>query len=141
MEDVAFGPLNLGFSQKDAVEIAKETLEKLGIQGVEKTVTHRMSGGQKRLVALAAVLAMEPEVLLLDEPIAGLDNRVREKLINILNDLDITYLVISHDFDFIKSVTDKIYSMESGKILTDEKIHIHRHEHVHKHGKHPHVHK
>jgi cobalt/nickel transport system ATP-binding protein len=70
-----------------------------------------------------------------------LDNRVREKLINILNDLDITYLVISHDFDFIKSVTDKIYSMESGKILTDEKIHIHRHEHVHKHGKHPHVHK
>ena len=141
LEDVAFGPLNLGFSQKDAVEIAKETLEKLGIQGVEKTVTHRMSGGQKRLVALAAVLAMEPEVLLLDEPIAGLDNRVREKLINILNDLDITYLVISHDFDFIKSVTDKIYSMESGKILTDEKIHIHRHEHVHKHGKHPHVHK
>lgn len=141
LEDVAFGPLNLGFSQKDAVEIAKETLEKLGIQGVEKTVTHRMSGGQKRLVALAAVLAMEPEVLLLDEPTAGLDNRVRTKLINILNDLDITYLVISHDFDFIKSVTDMIYSMESGKILTDEKIHIHRHEHVHKHGKHPHVHK
>ncbi len=141
LEDVAFGPLNLGFSQKDAVDIAKKTLEKLGIQGVEKTVTHRMSGGQKRLVALAAVLAMEPEVLLLDEPTAGLDNRVREKLINILNDLDITYLVISHDFDFIKSVTDKIYSMEKGKILTDEKIHIHRHEHVHKHGKHPHVHK
>ena len=141
LEDVAFGPLNLGFSQQDAINIAKTTLEKLGIQGVEKTVTHRMSGGQKRLVALAAVLAMEPEVLLLDEPIAGLDNRVREKLINILNGLDITYLLISHDFDFIKSVTDKIYSMESGKILTDEKIHIHRHEHVHKHGKHPHVHK
>lgn len=141
LEDVAFGPLNLGFSQKDAVDIAKETLEKLGIQGVEETVTHRMSGGQKRLVALAAVLAMEPEVLLLDEPTAGLDNRVREKLINILNDLDITYLLISHDFDFIKSVTDKIYSMEKGKILTDDKIHIHRHEHVHKHGKHPHVHK
>ena len=141
LEDVAFGPLNLGFSQQDAIDIAKTTLEKLGMHGVEKTVTHRMSGGQKRLVALAAVLAMEPEVLLLDEPIAGLDNRVREKLINILNDLDITYLVISHDFDFIKSVTDKIYSMEKGKILTDEKIHIHRHEHVHKHGKHPHVHK
>jgi cobalt/nickel transport system ATP-binding protein len=141
LEDVAFGPLNLGFSQQDAIDIAKTTLEKLGIQGVEKNVTHRMSGGQKRLIALAAVLAMEPEVLLLDEPTAGLDNRVREKLINILNGLDITYLVISHDFDFIKAVTDKIYSMESGKILTDEKIHIHRHEHIHKHGKRPHVHK
>ncbi len=141
LEDVAFGPLNLGFSQQDAIDIAKTTLEKLGIQGVEKNVTHRMSGGQKRLVALAAVLAMEPEVLLLDEPTAGLDNRVREKLINILNDLDITYFVISHEFDFIKAVTDKIYSMEKGKILTEDKIHIHRHEHVHKHGKHPHVHK
>lgn len=141
LEDVAFGPLNLGFSQKSAIDIAEKTLEKLGMQGFEKTVTHRMSGGQKRLVALAAVLAMEPEVLLLDEPTAGLDNRVREKLINILNDLDITYFVISHDFDFIKAVTDNIYSMEMGKILTDEKTHIHRHEHVHKHGKHPHVHK
>jgi len=141
LEDVAFGPLNLGFSQQDAIDIAKITLEKLGIQGAEKNVTHRMSGGQKRLVALAAVLAMEPEVLLLDEPTAGLDNKVREKLINILNDLDITYFVISHEFDFVKAVTDKIYSMETGKILTDDKIHIHRHEHIHKHGKHPHVHK
>ncbi|MDC3237122.1 energy-coupling factor ABC transporter ATP-binding protein [bacterium] len=141
LEDVAFGPLNLGFSQKDAIDIAKKTLEKLGIQGVEKNVTHRMSGGQKRLIALAAVLAMEPEVLLLDEPTAGLDNKVREKLIHILNNLDITYLVISHEFDFIKTVTARIYSMEKGRVLTDEKIHIHRHEHVHKHGKHPHIHK
>ncbi len=141
LEDVAFGPLNLGFSRKEAVEIAKTTLAKLGIQDIEKRVTHRMSGGQKRLVALAAVLAMEPEVLLLDEPTAGLDSRVTEKLIGILRDLDITYLVISHEFDFIKAVTDKIYSMEDGKILTDDKIHIHQHEHAHKHGKHPHVHK
>jgi cobalt/nickel transport system ATP-binding protein len=87
------------------------------------------------------VLAMEPEVLLLDEPTAGLDNKVKDKLINILNDLDITFLVISHEFDFIKAVTDKIYTMEKGRVLTDNEIHIHRHEHVHKHGMHPHVHK
>ena len=141
LEDVAFGPLNLGFSQSDAIDIAKNTLKKLEIQDFEQKVTHRMSGGQKRLVALAAVLAMDPEVLLLDEPTAGLDNKVKNKLIDILNDLDITYLVISHEFDFIKAVTDKIYSMENGKILTDDEIHIHRHEHVHKHGKHPHIHK
>ncbi len=141
LEDVAFGPLNLGFSQEDAIKIARETLAKLGIEDFEQSVTHRMSGGQKRLVALAAVLAMQPEVLLLDEPTAGLDNKVKNKLINILNDIDITFLVISHEFDFIKAVTDKIYSMEEGRVLTDDKIHIHRHEHVHKHGRHPHVHK
>ena len=141
LDDVTFGPLNLGFSPQDAIDTARKTLERLGIQTFEQSVTHRLSGGQKRLVALASVLAMEPAVLLLDEPTAGLDNRVKEKLIHILNDLDISYFVISHEFDFAKAVTDKIYSMENGKILTDDEIHIHRHEHVHKHGKHPHIHK
>lgn len=141
MEDVAFGPLNLGYSQSDAIKIARQTLARLGIEDFEQNITHRMSGGQKRLVALAAVLAMKPKVLLLDEPTAGLDNRVKEKLINILNGIDITLLVISHEFDFIQAVTDKIYSMEKGRVLTDDKVHIHRHEHIHKHGRHPHVHK
>jgi len=141
LDDVAFGPLNLGFSSQNAIDIAEKTLGRLGIQNLEQKVTHRLSGGQKRLVALASVLAMEPEVLLLDEPTAGLDNKVKEKLIQILNGLDISYFVISHEFDFAKAVTDKIYSMENGRILTDDEIHIHRHEHVHKHGKHPHIHK
>jgi cobalt/nickel transport system ATP-binding protein len=141
LEDVAFGPLNLGFSRQDAIDIAEKTLDSLGILYLTKKVTHTLSGGQKRLVALASVLAMEPEVLLLDEPTAGLDNKVKEKLIHTLNHLDISYLVISHEFDFANAVTDKIYSMEKGRILRDDEIHIHRHEHVHKHGKHPHVHK
>ena len=141
LDDVAFGPLNLGFSRQDAKEIARTTLESLGIETLEQSVTPRLSGGQKRLVALASVLAMAPEVLMLDEPTAGLDHKVKEKLIHILNNLDISYLVISHEFDFVSAVTDKLYSMENGKILTDDEIHIHRHEHVHKHGKHPHIHK
>ncbi|MBU1344302.1 MAG: energy-coupling factor ABC transporter ATP-binding protein [Proteobacteria bacterium] len=141
LDDVAFGPLNLGFSRQEAIDLSRKTLEKLGILSFEQSVTHRLSGGQKRLVALAAVLAMEPEVLLLDEPTAGLDNKVKEKLIHILNTLDISYFVISHEFDFVSAVTDRVYSMENGRILTDEEIHIHRHEHVHKHGKHPHIHK
>jgi len=141
LEDVTFGPLNLGLSRNDAVIIAKKTLQKLGMQDFEQSITHYMSGGQKRLVALATILAMEPEILLLDEPTAGLDNKVKGKLIDILNGLDITFLVISHEFDFVQAVTDKIYSMENGTVLTDEQFHIHRHEHVHKHGRHPHVHK
>ncbi|MCP3876461.1 MAG: ABC transporter ATP-binding protein [Desulfobacteraceae bacterium] len=141
LDDVAFGPLNLGFSRQDAIDRSRKILEKLGIQIFEQSITHRLSGGQKRLVALASVLAMEPEVLLLDEPTAGLDTKVKKKLKDILNSLDISYFVISHEFDFISQVTDKVYSMENGKILTDEEIHIHHHEHVHKHGKHPHIHK
>ncbi|NOX33860.1 MAG: ABC transporter ATP-binding protein [Deltaproteobacteria bacterium] len=141
LEDVAFGPLNLGFSRQDAIDAARKTLKRLGIHVFEQSVTHRLSGGQKRLVALAAVLAMEPEVLLLDEPTAGLDNKVKEKLIYILNSLDISYFVISHEYDFVKAVTDKIFSMEKGRILTDDDMQIHRHEHVHKHGGHPHSHK
>lgn len=141
LDDVAFGPLNLGYSRQEAIDIARKTLERLGIHVFEQSVTHRLSGGQKRLVALASVLAMSPEVLLLDEPTAGLDKQVKAKLIDILNSLDISYFVISHEFDFVSAVTDRIYSMENGRILTDDDIHIHRHEHVHKHGKHPHIHK
>jgi len=141
LDDVAFGPLNLGYSRQQTIDISREVLKNLGIEELEKSVTHQLSGGQKRLVALSAVLAMSPEVLLLDEPTAGLDTNFKQKLIQILNELDISYFVISHEFDFLNSVTDRIFSMEKGKILTDDEIHIHRHEHVHKHGKHPHVHK
>ena len=141
LEDVTFGPLNLGFSRRDAIVMARKILDRLGLNDFEQSVTHRLSGGQKRLVALAAVLAMDPAVLLLDEPTAGLDHTVQEKLIHILNSLDISYFVISHEFDFARSVTDKIYSMDNGRILTDDDIHIHRHEHVHKYGKQPHSHK
>ncbi len=141
LEDVTFGPLNLGCTRSQSIEKAEKILENLGIIHLEDRVTHRLSGGQKRLVALAAVLAMEPEVLLLDEPTAGLDNQVKDKLVNIMNSLDIPYFVISHEFDFVNAVTDRIFSMENGKILTDDEIHIHRHEHMHRLGLHPHVHK
>lgn len=141
LDDVAFGPLNLGESRSQARQTALNTLESLGIQALQDRITHRLSGGQKRLVALAAVLAMSPEVLLLDEPTSGLDAGVKQTLAEILNRLEISYLIISHEFDFLNSVADRIFSMENGNILTDEDIHVHQHEHVHRHGRHPHVHK
>ncbi|MEH0021981.1 MAG: ABC transporter ATP-binding protein [Desulfobacter sp.] len=141
LDDVAFGPLNMGASRDQAISIAETTLTTLDIQHLQHKITHHLSGGQKRLVALAAVLALSPEVLLLDEPTSGLDAGVKEKLAGILNRLEISYLIISHEFDFLNAVADRIFSMEAGKILTDEEIHVHHHEHVHKHGHHPHVHK
>ncbi len=73
LEDVAFGPLNMGKSREEAISISMETLASLGLNGYENKITHKLSGGQKRLVSLASVLAMKPDALLLDEPENGLD--------------------------------------------------------------------
>ncbi len=101
MEDVAFGPLNQGKSPAEAVRIARETMAKLGLAGFEDRVTHRLSGGEKKLVALATVLAMQPRLLLLDEPTTGLDEATRHRLIHILQDLDIAYMIVSHEPEFL----------------------------------------
>ena len=115
LDDVAFGPLNLGFTRQQALDKAYDVLAELDIIDLDQSITHRLSGGQKRLVALAAVLAMEPEVLLLDEPTAGLDQGVKRKLVHILADLSIPYFVISHEFDFITAVADRILDIEAMK--------------------------
>ncbi|MBW1984372.1 MAG: ABC transporter ATP-binding protein [Deltaproteobacteria bacterium] len=141
LEDVAFGPLNLGKSKEEAILTAKKTLNFLGLAGFEDRVTHKLSGGEKKLVSLATVLSMEPEVLLLDEPTNGLDDHTKEKIKTILTGLDISYILISHEIDFLTSVTDAIYRMENGKILTDDEMHIHEHVHAHPHGLASHNHK
>jgi cobalt/nickel transport system ATP-binding protein len=101
MEDVAFGPLNQGKSPAEAIEIARATMARLGLAGFEDRITYKLSGGEKRLVSLATVLAMEPRLLLLDEPTTGLDEATRHRLIHILQDLDIAYMIVSHEPDFL----------------------------------------
>ena len=140
LEDVAFGPLNLGKSRDEAIALAQQTLARLGLSGFENRVTFRLSGGEKRLVSLATVLAMEPEVLLLDEPTTGLDDRTRETLAGLINDLDLAYILISHNTHFLEETTDLTYSMEDGHIKTDEALHFHEHVHAHRHGRIPHQH-
>ncbi len=136
IEDVAFGPLNLGKSKTEALEISRQVLARLDLTDFADRITFKLSGGEKRLVALATVLAMEPKVLLLDEPTAGLDHKTKHKLIDLLNSFtDLSYLVVSHEFDFLTETTNHIYTMENGKILVDEELHIHHHEHAHRSGK------
>jgi cobalt/nickel transport system ATP-binding protein len=101
LEDVAFGPLNLGKPPDEAIRIARETMARLGLTGFEDRVTYKLSGGEKKLVSLATILAMEPQLLLLDEPTAGLDEKTKERLIHILNHLDIGYMIVSHEHDFL----------------------------------------
>lgn len=140
LEDVAFGPLNLGKSPEEAREIAFKTLEKLGLAGFEDRVTYKLSGGEKRLVSLATVLAMGPEVLLLDEPTNGLDDETEEKITDILKGLSLSLIFISHNLDFLFKTTDKIFAMANGKISLDEELVPHPHIHTHKFGRLPHEH-
>ena len=140
LEDVAFGPLNQGKSVKEAKDIARETLDSLGLNGFDERVTHKLSGGEKKLVSLATVLAMKPRVLLLDEPTTGLDSETTKRIIGILKDIDISYIFISHNMDFILQTTHRVYGMNDGRIfLEDEKI-PHTHAHAHGYGKLPHTH-
>ncbi|MBW1645418.1 MAG: ABC transporter ATP-binding protein [Deltaproteobacteria bacterium] len=140
LDDVAFGPLNLGKSREEAREISLRTLSFLGLEDFADRVTFKLSGGEKRLVSLATVLAMEPEVLLLDEPTAGLDQRTKKMLIDIMQNLSQAYLLISHEFDFLAATADHIYTMEEGRILLDDELYIHQHQHAHRLGKQPHKH-
>jgi cobalt/nickel transport system ATP-binding protein len=133
IEDVAFGPLNQGKTKEEALEIATKTLEFLGIEQFKDRINFKLSGGEKRLVSLATVLAMKPEAILLDEPTTGLDEKTKDKLVNVLNSLKITSIIISHDAGFINKVTDKVYTIRSGKVLTDKDIYIHTHVHAHPH--------
>jgi len=140
LEDVAFGPLNLGKSKEEAIAISRKTLSFLGLEGFEDRITIRLSGGEKRLVSLATVLAMEPRAMLLDEPSAGLDEATKNRLIDILKNLDISYVIVSHEFDFLSEITDTIYTLQDGRIQVDTAAHPHEHVHAHPYGRHPHKH-
>jgi len=115
-EDVAFGPFNLGWTREQVEAAVRKTLAELGLQGFENRVTYHLSFGEKRLVSLAAVLAMQPEALLLDEPTSGLDKEVSERIITVLNRLDLPMLVVSHDERFLNRVTSSRFLLRDGRI-------------------------
>lgn len=117
LEDVAFGPLNLGLTREDAIAVALETLRQLGLEGFEHRITHKLSGGERRLVSLATVLAMKPEALLLDEPSTGLDEGIRARLVELLAELNLPYIIISHSRTFLNDVTNTCYTMREGRLV------------------------
>lgn len=130
-EDVAFGPANQGKTDEEVDELVRGALEKVQIPELASRSVYSLSGGQKKLAALATVLAMEPEILLLDEPSVALDPRNRRILINILNDMEQTMVIATHDLDFVLDVCDRVVLLarhsvsaqgESDTILRDQAL-------------------
>jgi cobalt/nickel transport system ATP-binding protein len=117
IEEVAFGLLNEGIKQPEAVAKAEAMLNELHISHLRDHITLHLSGGEKKMVALASVLVMKPEILLLDEPSAALDEKSAEKLAEILRGIDKTMLIVSHDIDFIEKIgARKMFLTEKGLV-------------------------
>ena len=118
-EDVAFGPLNLGMTRDETGAAVKRTLELLGLSDYENRITYRLSAGEKRLVSLATVLSMRPEILLLDEPTAGLDEHAVRRVAETLMDSPLSMLVVSQDRAFLSRVTGRSVCLRNGRITRD----------------------
>ena len=115
-EDVAFGPLNLGKHRDEVRRIVARVLHALGLEGYQQRITYKLSGGEKRLVTLATVLAMEPDVLLLDEPVSALDDEATGRLVEILAGLPQAMVVVSHDREFLRRTTGSTVRLHGGTI-------------------------
>lgn len=115
-EDVAFGPLNLGVPRAETRTRVAEALAQVGLSGFEDRITHKLSGGEKRLVTLAAILAMRPQVLLLDEPSNALDKSARQRLLDILAGLPQAMVVISHDQDLVERLATRSVHLRDGRL-------------------------
>ena len=118
-EEVAFGLIQLGFSRTECRKRVRQALSIVRLDGFEKRVPLHMSGGERKRLALACVLAMEPELLILDEPTAGLDPQGEELLLEILHDLEVTLLLVSHDMFFVGELTRRTLVMHQSRILED----------------------
>ena len=121
-EDVAFGPLNLKLPMEEVQKRVTESLARVGMSGFEKKAPHHLSGGQKKRVAIAGILAMKPEIVVLDEPTAGLDPqgvRGLSKLLKELNDEGITIIISTHEVDLVPNYAKKVFVLVDGLLIAE----------------------
>ena len=118
-EDMIFGPRNYGLSKEAADEKVDTILEQLGLQELKHRHNHKISGGEKRMAAIATILAMEPEMILMDEPSTVLDPVNRRTVINTINRLPQTKLIASHDLDMILDTCQRVILLSHGAIVAD----------------------
>jgi len=122
-QDVAFGPTNLGFSEEEVNKAAKAALRHVGLEGFERRTPHQLSGGEKKRVAIAGVLAMDPDMLVFDEPTAGLDPSGSEDIMDLLDELNQegkTVIISTHDIELVYPWADRAILMLEGRILQED---------------------
>jgi cobalt/nickel transport system ATP-binding protein len=122
LEDVAFGPMNMGLPKEEVEARVKEALLRVGMEGFENKPPHHLSGGQKKRVAIAGILAMKPKIMVLDEPTSGLDPKGASQILRLLyklNNEGITIVISTHDVDLVPLYASKVYIISEGKIIKE----------------------
>ncbi len=120
-DDIAFGPRNFGHSAEEVAEMANRAVETMNISHLKNRAPHKLSGGEKRNVAIAAVLAMNPEVLLFDEPSSYLDPKSRRNFIRVMDTLHHTKLIATHDLDLVLDLCERVIILKKGAVYADGK--------------------
>ena len=120
-EDMMFAPRNYGLSKEEAEKKVDSVLQQLGLTALKHRYNHKISGGEKRMAAIATILAMEPKAMLMDEPSIALDPVNRRTVINTVNTLSMTKLIASHDLDMILDTCDRVLLLSGGQLVADGK--------------------
>ena len=120
-DDVAFGPLNMGLTGDEVIKCVESALAKVGLLQLKEKAPFRLSGGEKKKIAIATVLSMSPDILVFDEPAANLDPRGRRSLITLLKNLGQTRIIASHDLDLVLELCKRTIVLHQGRIVADGK--------------------
>lgn len=118
-DDVAFGPLHMGLPEDEIYQRVAQALDAVQMADFGERLSHHLSMGQKKRIAIATVLSMQPQILILDEPSAGLDPRARRALINLLRELPQTMLVSTHDLHMVRELFPRMIIMDEGRVVAD----------------------
>lgn len=121
-EDIAFGPLNMGVDKKEIHDIVREALKRVNSEKLSNKSPFHLSGGEKRMAAIASLLSMNPELLLFDEPTANLDSRNKRKVIELIQSMDETLFISSHDLEFLLETCERVIVIDEGRIVVEGPI-------------------
>lgn len=120
-DDVAFGPINMGCNREEVIRRVKEALAEVSMDGFEKRSSHHLSVGEKKRIAIATVLSMNPEILVIDEPTSSLDPRGKWDLIELLHQLTQTKIIATHDLELVNAICQRTIILDKGNLVADDK--------------------
>ena len=118
-DDIAFGPINMGLTEGDVRQRVAQALSWVGMADYEQRSPHHLSSGEKKRIAIATVLSMSPEILVLDEPISNLDPRSKWSLIKLLGELPMTKIIAAHDLEIVKALCQRTILLDKGQLIAD----------------------